>query len=100
MTVADSVPPTVLPAKLTSEASNPLTGSLKATVNRTGPAFAGSAWPAAWSIVTVGATLSNSTALSVLVEARLGLPAGSVAAPAGMPTLTVPVPVIPLTLTV
>ena len=90
----------MLPAKLTSEAVNPPTGSLKATVNRTGPAFVGSAWAAAWSIVTVGATLSNSTALSALVEVRLPFPAGSVAPPAGRLATTVPVPVIPLTLTV
>ena len=38
-TLATSVPPTVLPAKLTSEPSNPVTTSLKWTVNVIGPAL-------------------------------------------------------------
>ena len=58
VTTAASVPAAVLPAKLTSFAAKPVTGSLKVTVKLIGPALAGSAWPAAWSTVTAGAVLS------------------------------------------
>ena len=100
VTVAASEPPTVLPAKLTSEASKPVTGSPKATRNRTGPALVGSAWPGARATVTDGGVPSNRTALSVLVEAALALPRTSTATPAGTLATTVPVPCIPLTETV
>src|SRR5207248_3274953 len=100
LTLAANVPPTVLPAKLMSLASKPMTGSPNTTVNRTGPAFVGSAWPAAWSIVTDGGVLLKLTVLSVLVEVALAFPAASIAAPAGMLATTVPGPVIPLTVTV
>ena len=39
-------------------AAKPVTGSLKTTVKLIGDAFVGSAWPAAWLIVTVGAVVS------------------------------------------
>src|SRR5205814_77804 len=65
-----------------------------------GPALVGSACPAAWLIVTVGATLSNATELSVLVEAPLVFPAASAAAPAGTVAATAPGVVIPDTATV
>ena len=58
VTVAESVPPTVLPAKLMSLAVKPVTVSLKVTVKLIGLALVGSAWPAAWLIVTLGAVLS------------------------------------------
>ena len=58
MTEATSVPPTVLPAKLTLLPVNPATGSLKATVNWTGDAPVGSTCPLAWLIVTVGRMMS------------------------------------------
>src|ERR1051325_2807165 len=46
----------------------------------------------------VGAWLTvNVTVLSVLVEAVLGLPTASVAAPAGIEAVTVPATVMPLT---
>jgi hypothetical protein len=51
-------------------------------------------------IVTVDATLSNVTTLSVLEDAALTLLAPSSAAPAGIDATTVPVPVIPVTETV
>jgi hypothetical protein len=51
-------------------------------------------------MVTVGAAPSNVTVLSVLVEARLGVLVPLSAAPAGMLATTVPVPVMPVTLTV
>ena len=47
-----------------------------------GPALVGSACPAAWLIVTVGATLSNKTELSMLVEAKLEFPRALLAAKA------------------
>ena len=90
----------MLPAKLTSEAVNPVTGSLNTTVKRIGPVFVGSACPVAWLIVTAGGMPSNVTLLSVLVEAKLRFPARSVTALTGIDATTVPSPVIPVTLTV
>ena len=58
VTVAVSVPPAVLPAKLMSPAVKPVTVSLKVTVKLIGLALVGSAWPAAWLIVTLGCVLS------------------------------------------
>ena len=54
LTADASGPPAVLPARLTSELSNPATGSLNVTVNRIGPALVGSAWVAAWLTNTTG----------------------------------------------
>src|SRR5687767_3686504 len=51
-------------------------------------------------LVAAGAAGANRTELSVLVEATLGFPPASTAAPAGMEATTVPVPVMPLTMTV
>ena len=64
--------------EVTSAVVEAVTGSLNTTVKMIGEPLVGSAWPAAWSIVTVGATLSKVTVLSVLVEAVLVLPAASV----------------------
>ena len=47
-----------VPARVTSPVAKPVTDSLKTTVKLMGLALVGSAWPAAWSMVTVGATLS------------------------------------------
>ena len=58
VTVAVSVPLTVLPAKLMSPAVKPVTVSLKVTVKLIGLALVGSPWPAAWLIVTLGAVVS------------------------------------------
>ena len=63
--------------------AKPVTASLNTTVKLIGLPLVGSAWPAAWLIVTVGAALSQVTVLSVLVEAALALPAASLAAPRG-----------------
>ena len=56
--VADLLPPAVPPI-VTSLLANPLTVSLNTTVKWIGFAYAGSAWPAAWLTVTVGAVLST-----------------------------------------
>src|SRR6185369_13935171 len=97
VTVTVLVPPAV-PLIVTSLLAKPLTGSLNTTVKSIGEVLAGSACPAAWLIVTVGAVVSKVTVLSVLVEAALTLPAASFAAPAAMFAITVP-SVIPLTAT-
>ena len=55
--VATSVPGAV-PPRVTSPVAKSPTGSLKTTVKSMGPALVGSAWPAAWSIVTVGGSTS------------------------------------------
>ena len=64
-----------------------------------GLVLVGSAWPPAWLIVTVGATLSQVTVLSVEVDAVLPLPDPSVATPAAISAMTVPDVVIPVTAT-
>ena len=43
---------------VTSPVAKPVTVSLKVTVKLIGLALVGSAWPAAWLIVTLGAVLS------------------------------------------
>ena len=78
---------------------NPVTDSVKTTVKLIGEFLVGSAWPDAWLIVTVGATVSRVTVLSVLVEAELLLPAASVTTEPAMLATTVPWPVIPVTAT-
>src|SRR5437667_10413954 len=96
--VPPAVPPVVTPAPLKS-----LTGSLKTAVKLIGELFVGSAWPAAWLIVTEGGVVSGGvklTLLSVLVEAVLVLPAASCATPAAMLAITVPALLMPLTATV
>src|SRR5687767_10511392 len=88
-----------VPLRVTSPVAKPVTASLNVTVKRTGEAEVGSACPAAWLIVTVGG-VSYVTILSVLVEARLGLVPASIATPALMEAITVPLVVIPETVTV
>src|SRR5947208_542293 len=86
VTVTVLVPPAV-PLIVTSVPVKPLTGSLNTAVKLIGEALVGSAWPAAWLIVTVGGVVSGGvklTLLSVLVEAVLRLPAASVAIPAAI----------------
>src|SRR5437773_1214414 len=97
VTVTVLVPPAV-PAIVTSALVKSVTASLKPTVKLMGEALVGSVCPAAWLIVTVSATVSKVTVLSVLVEAVLPLPATSVATPAAIVAMTVPL-VIPLTAT-
>lgn len=89
--VAPAVPP-----RVTSEASKPMTASLKMAVNSTGPMVAGSACSAACSTVTVGGR-STMTVLSTLVDAKFGFPEASVALPAAMEAVTVPSCVMPET---
>jgi hypothetical protein len=48
---------------------NPVTLSLNTTVKLTGEALVGSAWPAAWLIVTDGATVSTTTELLKVLTA-------------------------------
>ena len=80
--------------------SKPVTGALKTTVKLIGDVAVGSACPIAWLIVTVGPAVgSQVTMLSVLVDARLRLPAASVATPAAMVATTVPAVVMPVTAT-
>src|SRR5262245_14677499 len=94
-------PVSELSLKSMSAEVKPLTLSLKTTVNPIGPEVVGSAWALAWLMETVGATRSNATTLSVLVEADVSTePAMLVAAPAGIVALTVPVPLMPVTVTV
>src|SRR5947207_2908023 len=93
------LPPAVL-LTFTPPLRSPLTGSLKTAVKLIGELFVGSAWPAAWLIVTAGRVASKLTLLSVLVEAVFRLPAASCATPAGMLASTVPSVVMPLTATV
>src|SRR5918992_1006073 len=100
LTLAVFVPPAVPPI-VTSVPAKPLTGSLKTTVKLIGEALVGSAWVAAWLIVTVGAVVSGGvhvTVLSVLVDAVLVLFAASVASPAAIVAITVPALLMPLTL--
>jgi len=94
-----TAPAAVEPPRSTLDPSNPTTGSLNATSNRTTGTAVGSGWPAVTVTVTVGATLSNVTAASAPVAARLPFPAASVTAPATTPTTTVPEPVMPATVT-
>ena len=100
LTVPTRVPPAVLPVNETSPVAKPVTASLKTTVKLMGLALVGSAWPPAWLMVTVGAVTSQVTELSVEVEAALGLVSASLATPAGMVAITVPLVVMPLTATV
>ena len=100
LTLAASVPPAVLPANEMSALVSPVTGSLNTTVNWMAGRPVGSTCAGAWLIVTVGATLSNATALSALVDACDGFPSASVAAPAGIVATTFPLPLMPVIETV
>src|SRR5437762_4502809 len=76
-----AVPLSVMPALL-----KPLTGSLKTAVKLIGEALVGSAWPAAWLIVTEGGVVSPTTVkLLALLAVPLGAmtPIEPVVAPAG-----------------
>ncbi len=98
--VALRVPPAVLPVKAMSPEAKPVTLSLNWTRKLMGAVLVGSVWVTAWLTVTVGATLSKVTVLSVLVEARLGwVVATDVQTPALMAAITVPGPVMPVTAT-
>ena len=98
VTVAVLVPPAV-PVSVTSPVAKLVVASLKTTVKLIGLALVGSAWPPAWLIVTVGATLSQVTVLSVEVEARLASAPALWATPAAKVAITVPPVVMPETAT-
>src|SRR5688500_9922043 len=87
------------PLSVTSPVAKLLTVSLNTTVKLIGDVLVGSAWPAAWLIVTVGAAPSYVTVLSVLMDTVFPLPAASVALSAAIDAITVPSPVIPDTAT-
>ena len=89
--------PTVPFVTITSVASKPVTPSLNVTVTAIGLPFVGSGAVAV--IATVGATSSNVTLLSLLVEAVFAFPAASFATPAASAAVTVPGPTIPPTAT-
>src|SRR5262249_42593155 len=90
LTAATRVPPTVLPAKLTSDPVKPVTDSLNTTVKLIGEALVGSAWPAAWLIVTIALIPSQATLVCLHVDAALLSPSASCAAQAGMDAPPVP----------
>ena len=64
--------------------------SFAVSAKRTGVPVDGSRWVEAWARLTTGAVVSYVTELSVEVEARLPLPAGSVTWPAAIERTTVP----------
>src|SRR5438046_9799184 len=99
LTVTVLVPPAV-PLIVTPAPLKPLTGSLKTAVKLIGELLVGSAWPAAWLIVTAGGVASEGTVLSVLAGAVLGLPAASCATATAVLAITVPWVRLPLADTV
>src|SRR5438046_2660309 len=84
LTVAVLVPPAV-PLLVTPAPVKPLTGSLKTAVKLIGELLVGSAWPAAWSIVTVGGVVSPTVKLPALLAVPPGVVTliGPLVAPAG-----------------
>ena len=72
---------------------------MKTTVKLIGDVPVGSAWPAAWLIVTSGGVTSQATVLSVLVEARFASVPPLTATAAGTLAMTVPLVVMPVTAT-
>src|SRR5947208_1252001 len=103
LTVAVLVPPAV-PLSVTPAPVKPLTGLLNTAVKLIGGALVGSAWPAAWSIVTVGSVVSPTVKLPALLAVLsavvtligpLVAPAGTVAVIA-VAELTVKLALVPL----
>src|SRR5438477_3960540 len=84
LTVAVLVPPAV-PLMVTPAPVKPLTGSLRTAVKLIGELLVGSAWPAAWSIVTVGGVVSPTVKLAALLAVPPGVVTliGPLEAPAG-----------------
>ena len=89
-----------MPVTVTSPVAKPMAGSLNTAVNVIGVTFVGSVWAMAWSIVTVGGVTSQSTTSSDEAEPRFGLPSTSIATAGAIVAITVPVVVIPVTVTV
>ncbi len=65
VTVTVLVPPAV-PQRVTSSLAKPVTASLNTTVKLIGDTAVGSAWAAAWLMVTVGATATATAGLLAL----------------------------------
>src|SRR5947207_9752636 len=84
VTVTVLVPPAV-PLMVTPAAVKPLTGLLNTAVKLIGELLVGSAWPAAWSIVTVGGVVSPTVKLAALLAVPPGVVTliGPLVAPAG-----------------
>src|SRR5947207_3087177 len=84
LTVAVLVPPAV-PLMVTPAPVKPLTGLLNTAVKLIGELLVGSAWPAAWSIVTVGGVVSPTVKLPALLAVPPGVVTliGPLVAPAG-----------------
>ena len=61
MTIAVVAP--AVPLRVTSPVAKPVTGSLNTTVKLIGEALVGSAWPAAWLMVTSGGATSAGAGL-------------------------------------
>ena len=93
-----SVAPAV-PLSVTSPVAKPVTGSLKTTVKWIGEAFVGSAWPAAWLIVTVGAVRVVGDRVVGDGRGGVGVAGRVVGLPASIVAITVPSVVMPLTAT-
>src|SRR5436190_1628678 len=91
--------PPAVPLMVTPAPVKPLTGPLKTAVKLIGEALVGSAWPAAWLIVTAGRVASKRSEERRVGEAGFRLPAASCATQAGMLAITVPSVVMPLTAT-
>src|SRR5438046_2188491 len=84
VTVTVLVPPAV-PLMVTPAPVKPLTGLLNTAVKLIGELLVGSAWPAAWSIVTVGGVVSPTVKLAALLAVPPGVVTliGPLVAPAG-----------------
>src|SRR5213595_2179662 len=84
VTVTVLVPPAV-PLMVTPAPVKPLTGLLNTAVKLIGELLVGSAWPAAWSIVTVGGVVSPTVKLAALlaVPSEVVTLIGPLVAPAG-----------------
>src|SRR5438046_4787524 len=103
LTVAVLVPPAV-PLMVTPAPVKPLTGLLNTAVKLIGELLVGSAWPAAWSIVTVGGVVSPTVKLAALLAVPPGVVTliGPLEAPAGtvvviaVAELTVKLALVPL----
>src|SRR5438045_9161677 len=91
------MPLAVLPAKLTSEEVNPVTGSLNWTPKVIGELPVGSAWLAPWLMIAVGGVVSM-----VRVGPVTGVLAtdGATTTPLNSCRARVPLPVLPVTGTV
>src|SRR3954452_5541670 len=92
----------MLLVRTTSASSNPATSSENWTSNWTTGSLVGSACPAAWLTVTVGAVVSTVTTAAP-ADGRLGWPLAlmpTVTVPGRTEATTSPSPVIPVTVTV